>query len=88
MGRRCLGLRACLMGVVNGNRMRKRRSWTGVAPPSPPVQDADTVFDPFTASVSTVLDYVDHHPEERARVLAAEQAGKARVTLLHALTDE
>ena len=74
------------MGVVNGNR-GERRSVTGVAPPSPPVAVVDE-FDPLTSSVMSALAFVREHPEERDRVLAAERAGKNRVTLLHALIDE
>lgn len=40
-------------------------------------------FDPATANVKTVLAYLaDAHPDEAARVLAAEQAGQARTTIL------
>lgn len=39
-------------------------------------------YDPATHTVAEVQSYVTEHPEERAAVLAAEKAGKARTSLL------
>jgi len=42
--------------------------------------------DPNAATVQQVKDYVTAHPDERDRILAEEQAGQARVTLIDWLT--
>lgn len=42
-------------------------------------------FDPGDHTVEDVVTYVVEHPDEQAAVLAAELAGKARVTLLAVL---
>jgi hypothetical protein len=48
-----------------------------------PQTDQPDVFDPAEHTVDEVKDYLDgQHPDEVARVLAAEEAGKARTTLL------
>lgn len=39
-------------------------------------------YDPGAHTVAEVTAYVADHPEERAAVLAAEEQGRARVTLL------
>lgn len=44
-------------------------------------------FDPADHSVAEVVAYVEANPDEREAVLALEQNGKARSTLLAALTD-
>lgn len=44
--------------------------------------DTPQPFDPSTISVDGVIEYVDEHPEELDAVYAAEEAGKARSTLL------
>jgi hypothetical protein len=54
---------------------------TAPAPP-PPEPEGEVGSDPSTATVQQVKDYVTAHPEERDRVLAEEQAGQARVTLI------
>jgi hypothetical protein len=46
-------------------------------------EEAVTEFDPSEAKVADVLDYLNGADEtERERVLAAEEAGKARTTVL------
>jgi hypothetical protein len=42
----------------------------------------DDTFDPSANSVADVKAYVEANPDERDTVLAAEQAGKGRVTLI------
>lgn len=44
-------------------------------------------YDPGEHPVSDVLAYARAHPDERAGILAAEQAGKARTTILKTLAD-
>jgi hypothetical protein len=44
--------------------------------------EAVAVFDPGAHTIAEVLAYVDAHPSEAELVLAAEQTGKARVTLI------
>jgi hypothetical protein len=39
-------------------------------------------FDPSTHTVAEVLTYLRANPDDRARVIEAEQAGKARGTIL------
>jgi hypothetical protein len=39
-------------------------------------------FDPGEHTVTEVQDYLDAHPDQADAVLAAEQAGKARTTLV------
>jgi hypothetical protein len=48
---------------------------------------APQVVDPAELTVDQVLSYVAAHPDQRAAVLAAETAGKARKTILAALGD-
>ncbi|MFJ1865541.1 hypothetical protein ACIOD1_13000 [Streptomyces sp. NPDC088097] len=57
---------------------------TDEAPAEPTVQDAPAdVFDPADHNVVDVLAYLaDADEDERARVLAAEEAGQARATIL------
>lgn len=45
-------------------------------------RDEPVAFDPDDYTVAEVIDYLDAHPGQRAAVLAAEEAGRARVTLL------
>lgn len=45
-----------------------------------------TDFDPSAHTVEEVHDYLDDHPDETAAVLAAEQEGKNRSTLVAALS--
>ena len=45
------------------------------------------VFDPGAHNVEEVLAHVAEHPTEREAVLAAETAGKARKTVIEALTE-
>jgi IPT/TIG domain len=45
-------------------------------------------FDPSDHTVTEVQDYVTANPDQRAAVLAAEQAGKNRVTLVNWLSGE
>lgn len=71
------------MGISQSNRnrhsSRSPRSGQQSAAPS------TSAFDPSEHTVQEVLDYIDAHPDESAAVLAAEQAGKGRKTVLSAL---
>jgi len=62
--------------------------WTGAdVDPTDPVDPGEVVpeaFDPGEHTVAEVEAYLDEHPDERDRVLAAEADGKARVSLLGA----
>jgi hypothetical protein len=49
---------------------------------------SDDAFDPSAYSVADVKAYIDDYPDERAAVLAAEQAGKGRVTLIDWLSND
>ena len=42
-------------------------------------------FDPGEFTIAEVLDHLDVHPDQLAAVTEAEEAGKARVTLLNEL---
>lgn len=42
-------------------------------------------FDPGDYTVSQVMGYVHAHPEEREAILAAEEEGKGRTTLIERL---
>jgi len=56
---------------------------TAPAPPPPETEpEGEVGSDPNTATVQQVKDYVTAHPDERDRILADEQAGQARVTLI------
>ncbi|MGG5257459.1 hypothetical protein [Phycicoccus avicenniae] len=49
----------------------------------PEVTDQVEVYDPSAHTVPQVLEHLEtQHPDERARILAAEEAGKARTTIL------
>jgi hypothetical protein len=63
--------------------------WTGADTDPPPEGDDDEedVFDPGAHTVAEVEAYVDDNPDEVDAVLAAEKAGKNRVTLVEALED-
>ena len=67
------------------------RSSKARPPPAPqrrPQPKATTAgYDPAAHTVDEVQAYVAAHPDEAAAVLAAEQAGKDRVTLTAALED-
>lgn len=52
---------------------------------SPAISDAD--FDPSEHTGPQVIAYANDHPAERERLLAAERAGKARSTVINALSD-
>jgi hypothetical protein len=54
-------------------------------PPAVPPQPVESAFDPSEYTVQTVLDYVADNPGEAAAVLAAEEAGKGRITIIDAL---
>ena len=58
---------------------------TPTAPAKPPVVVS---YDPSEHTVEEVKSYVTDHPKERANVLAAEEDGKARVTLVEWLDSE
>jgi hypothetical protein len=45
------------------------------------------VFDPGEHTVEEVIDYVEDNPDERDRVIKAEQDGKRRSTLLASLAE-
>lgn len=45
-------------------------------------------YDPGQHTVADVLAYLEEHPDQRQAVLDAEEAGKARTTLLSALRVE
>lgn len=49
-------------------------------------EDEDVVFDPSKVNGSDVTAYVEEHPDQLVAVLAAEQAGKARVGVIRELT--
>lgn len=79
------------MGEPNDNgaptwqdQLHEQTYGTGEPPPEvePPVEGA---FDPGEHTVDDVLAYVDAHPDQRPAVLAAEQAGKDRTTLVSQL---
>jgi len=57
------------------------------AAPAAPAPAEAASFDPAEHNVKDVLAHVEAHPEDLAAVLAAEQAGKQRTTLLDALHD-
>jgi hypothetical protein len=61
--------------------------WTGADTDPPPEGDDGDVFDPGAHTVADVEAYVDENPDELDAVLAAEKAGKNRVTLVEALED-
>ena len=51
--------------------------------PEPDVEYADEEgYDPGDHTVTEVIGYVEDNPQDLEEVIAAEQAGKARVTLL------
>jgi len=54
----------------------------GPAPAPPPPGGETAFYDPGDFTVAEVQTYVTDHPAERAAVLAAEEAGKARSTLI------
>ena len=58
--------------------------WTGAVDDSKPApaDELGEAFDPSAHTVDDVAAYVAEHPDEHQAVLAAERAGKARVTLL------
>lgn len=45
-------------------------------------------YDPAEHTIDEVREYLAQHPEETDAVLAAEQAGKDRVTLVNSLQDD
>lgn len=56
----------------------------------PPEIDPETTppaYDPGAHTIAEVETYVANHPDERAAVLAAEQAGKNRTTLVASLSE-
>lgn len=53
---------------------------------APPVLPEGEEFDPADHTVDEVLAYIDEHPDELDDVLAAEEDGKNRVTLVDKLT--
>ena len=58
----------------------------GDAAPKPAAGGAAaTGYDPGAYTVEEVQAYVAKHPDQRAAILAAEQAGKDRVTLTESL---
>jgi hypothetical protein len=63
--------------------------WTGASADEQPEVDPGSGpgggYDPGEHTVDDVLDYVDKHPDEADAVLAAEEAGKNRTTLVAAL---
>lgn len=73
----------------------RRLSWDGkpLAANSGEADDPDAAdapaeadaFDPSEHTVDEVLAHVEEHPDDRDKVVAAEQSGKGRVTLLGAL---
>jgi hypothetical protein len=58
--------------------------WT-TAEEVPPEVEPPEAFDPADHTVDEVLAYVDKHPDKADAVLAAEEAGKNRSTLVAAL---
>lgn len=64
------------MGVVQSNRRGSGER------PAQPEQ-----YDPRDYNVADALDYAAEHPDEIGAIRAAEEAGKARVTLLAGLDD-
>jgi hypothetical protein len=64
--------------------------WTGAGESEPPVvpeqkSSSSGAFDPGEHTVAEVEDYVAKHPDQADAVLAAEQAGKNRTTLVSSL---
>jgi len=53
-----------------------------VEPAAQVVAEPETLFDPGDHSVAEVREYIADHPEDRARVLQLEAAGKARKSLV------
>jgi hypothetical protein len=56
-------------------------------PPASAAPSAPT-FDPGEHTVDDVKAYAARHPDQLAAIVAAETAGKGRITLLEALTAE
>ena len=54
-------------------------------PPDPGTEVPPQPYDPGAHTVAEVEAYVADHPDELDAITAAEEAGKARVTLLNAL---
>jgi hypothetical protein len=61
--------------------------WTGAGEGVTPVsqQASAAGYDPSKYTVEQVIAYADAHPDEADDILAAEQAGKNRTTLVEAL---
>jgi hypothetical protein len=59
----------------------KAKPAAGAAPTAP-------TFDPGEHTVDDVKAYAARHPDQLAAIVAAETAGKGRITLLEALTAE
>lgn len=66
------------MGNVAHNSRRSPRSPRSLT-------GAVAGFDPSTATVAQVTDWVAEHPDQRDQIADLERNGKARVTLLAAL---
>jgi hypothetical protein len=49
---------------------------------APDDEDVEVGYDPAAHTVTEVIGFVEDHPEELEDVIATEEAGKARVTLL------
>lgn len=60
--------------------------WTGAGEEVQPIESAGEPYDPGSHTTAEVLAYVDAHPDEADAVLAAEQAGKNRSTLVNQLS--
>lgn len=66
-------------------------TWNGhewVAPEGADFDGDDDAFDPGDYKVAEVVHWVAAHPDQRERVLAAEQDGKNRSSLVEALSAE
>jgi hypothetical protein len=58
-------------------------------PGEPPVEEpAEETFDPADYNIAQVKDFVEANPDLRADVLASEEAGKNRSTLIEWLNEE
>jgi hypothetical protein len=58
-----------------------------VAPSSEPEPVEVAAYDPSAHSVKKVLAYVDDHPDQAEAIAAAEAEGKARSSILSALSE-
>jgi len=73
-----------LMGEEGGGEEPPPEEPEDVYDPNAPDEDheVEVGYDPAAHTVTEVIGFVEDHPEELDEVIAAEEAGKGRVTLL------